>query len=558
MPNDSGRVCDCADMLERYLTGWHESVKAIAAVLLATGLAAGIGLRTLALGRVPLGFNQDEACNGYDAYCLLKTGADQHGNRFPIVIQGFNDYRMPLFDYSLVPLIGVFGPTPMAVRLGAAVWGVTDLFGIAVLGWLMFGLRGAAAVAVLGALSPWHLCLSRFGVETISASATVTLGIVAFWLAIRRNNGRFLLISAVFFGLSLYAYRITTVFTPLMMMWLGVVHRRELRSMMPAALLGMLHFGVFALPLAWLTLRSSVQMQARFNSISIFNKGLSGPGVAKTIAANFASEIGPNFLFLEGNWFDRRRPSDFLFLRGNWLDRRRPSSPAFGQLLRVQAPLILLGLLSLATSRYRNTGMFLLGWLVIAAVPGALLVPAPHALHAAMAIAPWTLFSALGILVVLDCPPLGQRLRMIIAAVLLALAVVEGSRFTTFYFRGHVSLVGRDFHYGFAEAVREAMRSAAPGEPIVITSDMNLPYIYVLFFGPYPPQLFQREPVMQGSALFAPVTRFDRYLFESPREAFARLPHGVFVFSASDAAPVAPCLEIRDPGGNIAYRIFKK
>jgi len=536
----------------------HNSIKAVTAVLLTAGLGLGIGLRLIALGRVPLGFNQEEACNGYDAYCLLMTGADQHANCFPVVMQAFNDYRMPLFDYSLVPLIGIFGLKPMTVRLGAALWGVIDLLGIAILGWLMFGLRGAALLAVLGALSPWHLCLSRFGVETTSASATVTLGIVAFWLAIRKSNGVFLLISGLFFGLSIYAYRITTLFTPLMIIWLAVWYRRELGPLVHKALFGTLVFGLCGMPLACLTLRSSAQMQGRFNDISVFNKGFSKIGVAKAIAIDFASEMGPNFLFLKGNWFDRRRPSDFLFLKGNWLDRPRPSSPAFGQLLRVQAALILLGLLSLVTSRYRKTGMFLLGWLAIAGVPGALVVPSPHALHAAMMIVPWTLLSALGILLVLDFAPLGHRLRMIIASALLVLAIVEGLRFTTFYFRGRASLVGRDFHYGFAEAVREAIRSAAPGEPIVITPKMNMPYIYVLFFGPYPPQLFQRGPVVQGSKLAAPVVRFDRYLFESPREAFARLPHAVFVFSATDATPVPPFLEIREPGGNLAFRLCKK
>ena len=57
---------------------------------------------------MPAGFNQDEACNGYDAYSLLRTGRDQHGNLLPVAIQAFNDYRMPLFDYSLIVPIGLF------------------------------------------------------------------------------------------------------------------------------------------------------------------------------------------------------------------------------------------------------------------------------------------------------------------------------------------------------------------------------------------------------------------------------------------------------------------
>src|SRR5271170_876521 len=116
-------------------------------------IAAGIP-RLVALDRVPLGLNQDEACNGYDAYSLLKTGRDQHGNRLPIVIQAFNDYRMALFDYSLVPVLGVFGLDAASVRFGAALWGIADLVALALLGWLMFGMRGAVLAVVLTALSP--------------------------------------------------------------------------------------------------------------------------------------------------------------------------------------------------------------------------------------------------------------------------------------------------------------------------------------------------------------------------------------------------------------------
>ena len=41
----------------------------------------------------------------------------------PIVMQGFNDYRMPLFQYSLVPLVWMLGLKTEVVRLGAGIWG---------------------------------------------------------------------------------------------------------------------------------------------------------------------------------------------------------------------------------------------------------------------------------------------------------------------------------------------------------------------------------------------------------------------------------------------------
>lgn len=102
-------------------------------MLLAASLIAGIALRTIRLDQVPPGLHHDEACDGYDAYSIFLTGRDHHGNFLPIIAQGFNDYRMPLFDYSLVPLVAAFGLKPAVVRLGAAIWGSLDLVAIAII-----------------------------------------------------------------------------------------------------------------------------------------------------------------------------------------------------------------------------------------------------------------------------------------------------------------------------------------------------------------------------------------------------------------------------------------
>ena len=72
------------------------------------------------LARVPGGLHQDEALSGYDAYSILMTARDHHSNLLPIVFQGFTEYRMALFEYTLVPLVGLFGLKASVVRLGAA------------------------------------------------------------------------------------------------------------------------------------------------------------------------------------------------------------------------------------------------------------------------------------------------------------------------------------------------------------------------------------------------------------------------------------------------------
>jgi len=87
---------------------------------LVVALIVGAWLRLTQLQEVPPGVYCDEACNGYDAYSILQTGRDHHGNALPILFQGFNDYRRPLFNYTLVPLVGALGLKIGVVRLGTA------------------------------------------------------------------------------------------------------------------------------------------------------------------------------------------------------------------------------------------------------------------------------------------------------------------------------------------------------------------------------------------------------------------------------------------------------
>src|SRR6202046_3437384 len=62
-------------------------LKTLSAAVIAVALLAGAGLRVARLSSVPLGLAQDEAVDGYDAYSILKTGRDHHGNFMPIVMQ---------------------------------------------------------------------------------------------------------------------------------------------------------------------------------------------------------------------------------------------------------------------------------------------------------------------------------------------------------------------------------------------------------------------------------------------------------------------------------------
>src|SRR4030065_2435625 len=65
--------------------------------------------------------NADEAAIGYNAYSLIETGNDEHGNSWPIHFQSFNDYKPGLYFYLVLPFEKVLGLNEWAVRLPGAI-----------------------------------------------------------------------------------------------------------------------------------------------------------------------------------------------------------------------------------------------------------------------------------------------------------------------------------------------------------------------------------------------------------------------------------------------------
>ena len=67
-------------------------------------------LRFWGLGDYPA-LNADEAAIGFNAYSLMQTGRDEHGNPWPIHFQSFNDYKPGLYFMVALP-IAVFFAAP--------------------------------------------------------------------------------------------------------------------------------------------------------------------------------------------------------------------------------------------------------------------------------------------------------------------------------------------------------------------------------------------------------------------------------------------------------------
>src|SRR3972149_5222797 len=119
-------------------------------------------LRLYNLSGVPPGINRDEASIGYTAASLIQTGRDEYGRVWPLSFESFGDWKLPLYIYSTIPFVKLFGLNELAVRLPSALAGMlTIFFAYFLVSELFRGNKYASRYAEISALflaiSPWHL-----------------------------------------------------------------------------------------------------------------------------------------------------------------------------------------------------------------------------------------------------------------------------------------------------------------------------------------------------------------------------------------------------------------
>ena len=167
-------------------------------------------LRIFQLGAVPPSPSLDEVSLGYNAYSLLKTGMDEFGTRFPVLLRAYDDFRPALYVYFVIPFTALLGLTAVAVRIPSVVFGILSVFMVYRLARVLFPKLPVVPIAAsfLLAVSPWHVYLSRLGHEVNLGFAVTVAALWSFMEFVRapaRKN--WLYAAGVLFGLSLWTYQ---------------------------------------------------------------------------------------------------------------------------------------------------------------------------------------------------------------------------------------------------------------------------------------------------------------------------------------------------------------
>ncbi len=353
---------------------------------------------------IPAGFFCDEASIGYNAYKLLTTGADEYKVSWPFFFEAFGDYRLPVPIYSNIPFVALFGLSEFTIRFTTAFFGTLNIIVIFFLVRKIFknepeapssgsehSLRSSSFpsendwIGILSALfvaiSPWHIQMSRFGSEYIFFPFWFCLALYIFFKGL--ENKKWLLVSGLLFGVSLYTYYPALFIVPMFATGLISIFyfkRPELRQYLIVTFITVL---VCLIP--FLSGLSNGSSNSRWEKVSVFNQ----PNAARKITSAYIAHFSPQFLFIKG---DIDYPGHFI---------TRFSVRGMGELYWFQLPLILLGFVFLIkNSKYHKAGLVLLIWLLLYPLGSSLTGTdggGPFAFRSVFGVIPFQIISALGL-----------------------------------------------------------------------------------------------------------------------------------------------------------------
>jgi len=464
-------------------------------------LAAGLVLfvRFYRLAEVPVHLGNDEISIAYDAYSVGLTLRDEHNDFLPLAFKSHGVHKAPLYIYLAVLPVEILGNTEFAVRSVSAVAG---LLTVVVLGLVAGRLTGRKEVgfwtAVVLAFAPIHIYSSRIALESNLALFFLVLGIYLFFRADDSGKKSLVLFSGVSFSLSIYAYHLEWMLTPLLIAALLVLFRDRKKRFRSGLLLAAVF--VFCLPL-FLDYLSGAGKVSGASGKMVWGD----PAVRSYLG-------GSNPLILKAALILRAFLSNLssctnlgrLFFNGLAL-LPQDSPYLFGYLLPISLPFFLIGLVQ--GKRYlKENSRFGYFWLISGLLTVSLTRGGLNLYRWLANVAPYCLFIAIGL--VSAWQRLGFSFKIaVVFGHLLFLAY-----FLVFYFNHFPVHSGESWQYGYKQIASLVKELYPQYKKIVVDPRFGpdnrysgLPHLYIPYFTGLDPNALLKRVGRDGLC-------FDKYI----------------------------------------------
>ncbi|MDO8658173.1 MAG: glycosyltransferase family 39 protein [Candidatus Levybacteria bacterium] len=485
-------------------------------LLIAVLLLASI-LRFYKIDANPVSLFGDEVDVGYQAYSILKTGRDYMGNFLPIHFQSLAEYRTPLYLYSAVPTVAIFGISAWGVRLPAAIFGV---LGVLALYLLVSKVTRNKKLGLLSAfllsISPWHIHFSRAAFEVTQLLFFYIVGI--YFLLKGLKSGKWLYSAAICLGLTPWVYSTAKLFLPLTVLSVLIIWWKDLIKIPKRELfLATVIFAIVVAPIAVSTIFGGGT--ARIQGISIFNDPTVIPQ-NKIIA--YSASFTKNYL--------QAFSTEFLFTKGDYLNLRQSSGIEF---YIIELPFLILGLIYLVNSSLdRKIKAFLIFWLLVSPISSSLTQGGGS--HATRLILMLPILIILITFGMYYCyVKISRRYRNIFSAEVFLILLLSLIFYLHNYWVHYPWASERWWHGGYEDAIKSAVKMSGHYDRVIISSADEPSLKFFLGWSMYPPASFQKEYNTN------PTLHLDKYEFPPIGQSLglyemgSKLPKGVLYLATA-------------------------
>lgn len=529
-------------------------MKKIKLIIFSLILILAVFLRVFKLESIPPALFGDEVDVGYQAYSLWETGRDLTGRFMPFYLKSLSEYRTPLYIYSAVPFVAIFGLNEFGVRLPAVFWGIISITSIFLLGRRLFNDQVGLIAMFLMAISPWHLQYSRASFEATMLLSFLILG--AYLLLLGLTKHHYYIPATILLVSSIYIYSTAVVFAPLLILLFLIINFREIKKTgIKTVFFVLLTATIILTPLGFSFITG--EAKERFSTISIFQDSVlldklnlarrgeeffnadgqaqkTNPKVesyfhnrpmvfAQVFITNYFLSLSPSFLFAEG---------DINF---------RHSIHEMGQEYYFVLILLLLGIFAILKEEKRKA-LFVLGWLLLAPIPAGLTDKGGfHATRLLIMVPAISLISAVGAYWIWE-----KRKLLASKALIAAVAVLFVFNFTFYihrYYYHYPIESWRWWHSGFKEAMEYIDSVDQNYSKVGFNNTYEPSLIRFLFWNEINPADFQQEylqtlPWIEMDPGFIGFKIKDKYYFRNEKNnkpVLEVIPNGMlYMVSARD------------------------
>lgn len=475
-------------------------------ILLCLLFILGIVLRVFELSSFPNGFSRDEAFLGYNAYSILVTGKDINGHFMPLFLESFL-YTPAGYSYVSIPFIKIFGLSIFSVRFASAFFGALSIPALFFLTKSLLALdkekysqRTVEIISLVSALfitiSPWHINLSR----TASVSTVVTFFIVigcyffTRWILFKRR--KFVVLSFVFYLLSLFFYIAPFSFLPPFILLSYFWYRNTINKNNKKIFVVL--FVLFIIPVFYVFLSPTLSLRVRSLSLTesplvklvlLEDTGRDGVGnITPLVARSFHNKVTViSDLFFQ-NYFSHFS-YNFLFRDTGFPERFK--IPGSGLLLPINIVFIALGLYYLFRSEGRLK-WFLLGWVLLGPVgSGFASDDVPNMQRTLFLLPPLLIISSIGIVILFMLIRKSKILVFVIGLLFLGVFLYQFIYYIHQYYF-HENAYRPWFRQdGYQQLIEKLNRLKGGYKEIIITNRESAPTIFFLFFNRFSPSEIQ-------------------------------------------------------------------